>query len=78
MNYKGKLYGTIDGRKFFSLEMTSEEVDTIIAARDRLNDAANDLLSELRGDRSFRDYHMRTAGLRSATKGDDDDAKRND
>lgn len=73
MKYKGKLYGTTGGRKFFPLETTAEEIDAVIDERDRLKDAATELLNELRGDRSFRDYHMRTAKLRAAMKGHSDD-----
>lgn len=39
MQYTGKLYGTIDGRRFFPLKMSSGEVDAAVADRDQLRAA---------------------------------------
>lgn len=44
MRYVGKLYGKI-GRKYFQLDMTSDDVEKIIAERDALRQQVDDLES---------------------------------
>lgn len=75
MKYKGKLYGTIDSRKFFPLEMTSEDIESIVSERNQFQEALKQIFIDEGQHVPLREgstaYRMR-AIARKALKGDDD------
>jgi len=50
MNYKGKLYGHMGGRKYFELKMDSEDVDKLERERNELRGAIISILSACEGE----------------------------